>query len=85
MKLTCVFIQFAIFLLGTTDGYKVLGILPFGSKSHFAVGHAIVKSLLRAGNEVTVISPYPQNKPIANYTDIDMSPFLDGFKKGVKI
>lgn len=82
MKLVCLFIQFELFLLGTTDGYKVLGILPFGSKSHFAVGHAIVESLLKAGNEVTVISPYPKKKPLANYTDIDMSPFLENFKKG---
>lgn len=63
---------------------KILGVLPFGSNSHFAIGHSIVESLLKAGHEVTVISPYPQKMPVVNYTDIDMSSLLEDFKRGEK-
>lgn len=83
MKLICLAVFFVSILL-TSDGYKVLGVLPFSSNSHFAIGHSILKSLLEAGNEVTVISPYPQKKPIDNYYDVDASAVLEEFKKGCK-
>lgn len=69
MKFVRTFIVFsAIFSL--SYGLKVLGILPFFGKSHFAIGHSIVKSLHDAGHEITVWSPFPNKSPIANYTDI---------------
>lgn len=64
------------------NGLKVLGVLPFVSKSHFAIGHAIVKSLHDVGHEVTVISPFPLKKPIANYTDIVTTDVKEWFDKG---
>lgn len=64
------------------DGLKVLGIVPFISKSHFAIGHAIVKSLHDAGHEVTILSPFPLKKPIANYTDIGTPDIIEQFNKG---
>lgn len=65
----------------TVEGYKVLAVLPFGASSHFAIGQAIVKSLHGAGHVVTVISPYPQKKPIENYTDIST---FDIGEKGIE-
>lgn len=43
----------ALFLsaLINVNSLKVLGIFPFGSKSHFAVGYGIVKSLIDAGKK----------------------------------
>lgn len=78
-----ILILFAAFLL-PTECLKVVSILPFGSNSHFVIGQSITKSLLKAGHEVTVISPYPLKKPLANYHDIDLSPLLERFKKGMK-
>lgn len=78
-----VLILFAAFLL-PTESLKVVSILPFGSNSHFVIGQSITKSLLKAGHEVTVLSPYPLKKPLANYHDIDLSPLLEKFKKGLK-
>lgn len=54
------------------SAYKILGIFPSMSKSHFIVGHALMRGLADAGHEVTVLSPYPQNKPVKNYRDIDV-------------
>lgn len=73
----------ALFALGLqVDGLKVLAVLPFGSKSHYAIGYGIVKSLLSVGHEVTVISPYPQNKAIQNFTDIGVTEIADKAKEG---
>ncbi|KAG5670629.1 hypothetical protein PVAND_000877 [Polypedilum vanderplanki] len=62
-------------------GFKVLGIIPFGSKSHFAIGHSILKSLAEAGHEVTAISPYPLKKPMKNYKDISTEDYIEFFFK----
>lgn len=81
MKTLCMLVAFfAIF--SQIDGFKVLGILPFGSNSHFAIGSAILKNLHKAGHEVTVISPYPQKKPLKNYRDVSTADFLEKQKKG---
>lgn len=61
-------------------GFKVFSLIPFPSKSHFAIGRSIIDSLIEAGHEVTVMSPYPQKLPVDNYTDIDVSSFLDNGK-----
>lgn len=42
-------------------------------KSHFIYNDAIVRSLISAGHEVTVASPFPHPNPPKNYTVIDMS------------
>lgn len=81
MKFACLTTAFLCAIIAV-DGYKVLGVFPLGTKSHFAIGHSIIKSLLDVGHEVTVISPYPQKKPVKNYHDVDVSSVLEQFKKG---
>ncbi|XP_055904143.1 UDP-glycosyltransferase UGT5-like [Eupeodes corollae] len=43
------------------NGYKILGVFPIASKSHFIFGEALMKGLAEKGHEVTVISPYPMS------------------------
>lgn len=81
MRLVQEFLLLVVFV-ASISGLTVLSILPFGSKSHFAIGHAITKSLHSAGHEVTVVSPYPQKKKIPNYHDVDVSSVLEQFEKG---
>lgn len=83
MKIGCLLLVLSIILL-QADALKVLGVVPFGSNSHFAIGSSILKTLAKAGHEVSVISPYPLKKPLQNYRDIDASSVLDLFKKGKK-
>jgi hypothetical protein len=71
-------------LVFKADGFKVLGILPFGSNSHFAIGNSILKNLHKAGHEVTVISPYPQKKQLEKYRDISTADMLEKQRKGDK-
>lgn len=81
MKVASVLVAVLTFF-SSADGLRVLGFLPFGSTSHFAVGHAIVESLLEAGHEVTVVSPYPQKNSIKNYRDISAKDSVDKYQKG---
>ena len=77
--------KFVIFLLCALfiniDGLKIFGILPFASKSHWLVGHEIIKSLVEAGHDATVLTAYPLKDKIRNYEEIDVSFIVDHFEK----
>lgn len=62
------------------NSYKILGIYPVGSKSHYYVGHALMKGLALEGHDVTVISPFRLKEPIPNYTEV----FLEGAYEGLQ-
>jgi glucuronosyltransferase len=77
------FVFVLLALTAKIDGFKVLGVFAFGSKSHFAIGHGIVESLHKAGHDVTVISPYPQKNPNPNYRNISIAELIKKFEKGI--
>lgn len=61
--------------------YSYLLISHTAAKSHFYVGQALAKGLVAAGHEVTVISPFPQKKPLRNYVDVStpsIIPIMEG-------
>lgn len=55
------------FLYGNASGYRFLGIFPVPSKSHYYIGQNLLKALAEEGHDVTVISPFKDEKPIKNY------------------
>lgn len=63
------------------DGLKILAVLPLASKSHWLIGHEIVKSLVDAGHEATVLTPYPLKDKIKNYEEVDISYIIKYFEK----
>lgn len=81
VKLLCFAVALCAVLL-QADAAKVLGIIPFGGKSHFAIGHAIVMNLHKAGHDITVISPFPQKKTLERYRDISIKSIMDDHAKG---
>lgn len=78
------FLIFSLQLINIS-GLKILGILPFGVKSHWAVGHSIIKALVDAGHEATVVSPFPLKTPIENYKEINITDILKAFDTGMII
>ncbi|XP_011171057.2 UDP-glucosyltransferase 2 [Solenopsis invicta] len=56
--------------LSICDGYRLLGLFPFQSKSHFAMAEQLIKGLARKGHQIDVVSSFPLKKPYPNYTDI---------------
>lgn len=56
--------------IGVSESYKILGIFHTHSKSHYIAGGALMKGLAEKGHDVTVISPFPQDKPLPNFQDV---------------
>lgn len=81
MKLLCILLIFS-FTIVKLDGLKVLTIAPFGSKSHFTIAYAIAKSLLDAGHEITMLSPFPLKHYVKNYTDISVAETIEKLEEG---
>lgn len=61
-----------ICLIDLVNSYRILGVLPTNSKSHYKVGDALMRGLAKVGHSVTVISPYVPAKPIENYRAIQV-------------
>lgn len=55
------------------NSFKILGIFHTSSRSHFIAGNALMKGLANAGHDVTVMSQFPEKKPIKNYREIDIT------------
>lgn len=65
-----------LFAFKAVNSYKILGVFPFGSKSHYAIGEATMRALQEAGHEVTMISVLELKKPLANYTQITITDLM---------
>lgn len=61
-----------ITLLFTTAAYasNILVVMPLPTFSHMNAFLPIMKELANRGHNVTMVSPYPQKKPIPNFRDI---------------
>jgi hypothetical protein len=67
---------FVVALLSATHSAQILGIFPIPAKSHNTVFTALTRELARRGHQVTVISSFPEKKPIPNLTDIEVEMVL---------
>jgi glucuronosyltransferase len=63
-------VKLLLLIVAQSHGAKILGLFPFPARSHLIVHRALMFELASRGHQVTVVSPFPENKPIANYTDI---------------
>ncbi|XP_063221113.1 UDP-glycosyltransferase UGT5-like [Bacillus rossius redtenbacheri] len=79
----------ALLLLGTlvasASGYRILGVFPHVGRSHFSMTGALMKGLAARGHDVVVISPFPQSRAVANYTDISLREVLGNFVSEVPL
>lgn len=81
---------FALVLIATislisvqnVNGLKVLIVFPMFSPSHYILGHGLAKGLLQAGHDVTIISPFKAQTPLANYTEIVLEGLADFTRNG---
>lgn len=73
-----------LLLVRINESYKVLGIFHTFSKSHYIAGGALMKGLAAKGHDVTVISPFPQDKPIKNYHDVTVLG-IDKLVEGINV
>jgi glucuronosyltransferase len=60
-----------------SHGARILGVFPFPGRSHLIVHKALMLELARRGHQVTMVSSFPESKPIPNYTDIEVKTTLE--------
>ena len=68
---SAIFILFCA-VLKLTNGYRILGVFPTQCKSHWIIGHSVMKTLAKAGHSVTIVSPFPLKTTIENYHDVSL-------------
>ncbi|KAJ9582650.1 hypothetical protein L9F63_023005 [Diploptera punctata] len=54
------------------ESAKILGLFHLNSRSHFVMFEALLRGLASRGHEVYVVSHFPQEQPLPNYTDISL-------------
>lgn len=69
---------------GASDAARILGVFNMPAPSHFILGSRLLKELAKRGHDVTMISPFPQKKPIPNYTDVNLEGLLDSVKSKLR-
>lgn len=72
MRSVGVIVLLLIGLNGLADGANILGVFHFNGKSHFIMFEALMKGLAAKGHQVTVVSHFPQEKPLPNYKDLSL-------------
>ncbi|KAK1135223.1 hypothetical protein K0M31_007994 [Melipona bicolor] len=63
----------------SADGARILALFPHRTKSHYNVFEPLLKKLAEKGHQVVSVSSFPQKRPLANFTDIDVSSCLPSF------
>ena len=64
-------IAIACFFATSANAAHILGLFPLAARSHYGCNSAILKSLHAAGHRVTMVSPFPLETPLENFTNID--------------
>ncbi|XP_062549715.1 UDP-glycosyltransferase UGT5-like [Armigeres subalbatus] len=70
-----------LLLVSTSEGARILGVLPMVATSHFNIGAGIMKTLANAGHDVTVVSPYTLKNPPKNYREILLTGLVEEAQK----
>ncbi|KAJ8711847.1 hypothetical protein PYW08_008801 [Mythimna loreyi] len=81
-KMKTFWVVFSI-MLAFSEASKVLVVFPMPSRSHGNLGDGIVRNLLKAGHEVTYISPFAYKNPPSNLRTIDVSSNFDLMPKDI--
>lgn len=67
-----IFVLF-VFAISCANSLKILGVFPEPTKSHYAIGDAVMRTLNEAGHEVTMISAFESKKSTKNYRQIKIN------------
>lgn len=62
--------------------YKILGVFPVDSPSHYILGSTLMKALAEKGHEVTIIAPFTEKNPPKRYREIKLTGIIPKNKGG---
>lgn len=75
MNFTVVFLN-VYFITTVVYGAQIFAFVPIYGQSHWNVMDAVLQTLVSAGHNVTVITPFIKKEKIENYTQIDSSFYM---------
>lgn len=69
-------------LVSIGEGYRILAVLPFPARSHQLFNNGIIRTLAKAGHEVTILAPVSfWDNPTPNYHFIQLNTTLSSLSK----
>ncbi|XP_066247694.1 UDP-glycosyltransferase UGT5-like [Euwallacea similis] len=71
----------AVITNNCASGLKLLLVFPIPSKSHYFLGNELGKGLARLGNEVTILAPFEDKDPQANYRTLLLDKLTNSTEK----
>lgn len=74
-------------LISLSETHKILGVFPTQFKSHWTVGISVLKPLVAAGHEVTLVSPFElKDQKVRNVilTDYPQGENRDNWRYGIE-
>lgn len=74
------FVLCFFFTINGSDGYRILAVFPFNSRSHNNLFEGVTKALARHGHQVDVVTHFKLKNPPKNYNTIIN---LDGTRSNV--
>lgn len=57
-------------LVAVANGAQIFVVMPIFGQSHWNVMDAVLQTLLHAGHNITVVTPFIKKEKIANYTQV---------------
>ncbi|KAL0269106.1 UNVERIFIED_CONTAM: hypothetical protein PYX00_006941 [Menopon gallinae] len=71
-----------VFLAGWTKAADVLFVAPLPAVSHYRMLEPLMLGLAERGHRVTVLSHYPQKRPVPNLTDVSLRGIVPAYELG---
>lgn len=66
----CTSIIFVVGPVAFSYGAQIFAIVPIYGQSHWNVMDAVLQTLVSAGHNITVVTPFIKNEKITNYTEV---------------
>lgn len=78
----CIKLFVNLYLLMTVaNGAQIFAIVPIYGQSHWNVMDAVLQTLVHAGHNITVVTPFIKKEKITNYTQVSIIFSSDTFCK----
>jgi glucuronosyltransferase len=86
MMFKAVFMLFIVIsTLRDLPAARILALFSYRAESHFPMFETLLKALAARGHDVFVVSHFPQDSPVENYTDISISGSATSFNNSLNI
>lgn len=80
MQMNCIKLFASTCLLVTVaNGARIFSIVPMFGQSHWNVMDAVLQTLVHAGHNITVVTPFVNKEKITNYTQVSIAFFSDKY------